>query len=56
MELLEGETLAQRLTAGPLTLEDGVGWAIQIADGRYAAHQKGIVHRDVRDAGATSGF
>ena len=50
MELLEGQTLAQRLTAGQPAEEDVVRWAIQIADGLDAAHRKGIVHRDIKPA------
>src|SRR5260221_160184 len=46
MELLEGGTLAQRLTAGALPLELTLRYATQIADALDKAHRAGIVHRD----------
>src|SRR6266568_3626128 len=48
MELLEGETLAQRLHRGPIPLPDVVSIGIQVASALGAAHQKGILHRDVK--------
>jgi len=50
MELLEGETLAERLRRGPLTLADMLGFGIQMADALESAHAKGIVHRDLKPA------
>jgi serine/threonine protein kinase len=47
-ELLEGETLRQRLGVGGLTSGKAVEYAIQIALGLAAAHDKGIVHRDLK--------
>ncbi len=49
-ELLDGETLADRLAAGPLLLRRAVEIASQVADGLAAAHEKGIFHRDVKPA------
>jgi Tol biopolymer transport system component/predicted Ser/Thr protein kinase len=47
-ELLEGETLRGRLSAGPLPTRKALDYAIQIARGLAAAHEKGIVHRDLK--------
>src|SRR4029450_8571494 len=48
MELLEGETLRDRIAAGALPVPRAVSFALQIAQGLTAAHDKGIVHRDLK--------
>jgi serine/threonine protein kinase len=48
MEYLEGETLALRLSRGPLPLDQALRCAIEIADALDKAHRRGIVHRDLK--------
>jgi Tol biopolymer transport system component len=48
MELLEGESLAERLAKGPLPLEQVLRFGTQIADALDKAHRQGIVHRDLK--------
>jgi serine/threonine protein kinase len=47
-ELLDGETLRERLTRGPIPLRKAIDYAVQIAHGLAAAHDKGITHRDLK--------
>jgi hypothetical protein len=47
-ELLQGETLRERLAKGTVPLPSALDWAVQIAKGLAAAHEHGIVHRDLK--------
>jgi serine/threonine protein kinase/Tol biopolymer transport system component len=48
LELVEGETLAERLSKGPLSLEEALDVCRQIAEGLEGAHEKSIIHRDLK--------
>ena len=50
LELVEGETLAQRIAKGPLPVDEALEVCRQIAEGMEAAHEKGIIHRDLKPA------
>jgi len=50
LELVEGPTLADRIAAGPIPLEEALPIARQIAEALAAAHELGIVHRDLKPA------
>jgi hypothetical protein len=47
-ELLQGETLRERLSKGSIPLATALEWAAQMAQGLAAAHERGIVHRDLK--------
>lgn len=48
MEYIEGQELKDRIDVGPLTVDDSIDIATQIAKGLLAAHEKGIIHRDIK--------
>ncbi len=48
MELVPGETLAQRIARGPLAIDEAISIFEQIADALEAAHEKRIIHRDLK--------
>ncbi len=50
LELVEGDTLADRIARGPMPLEDALPIARQIAEALEAAHEQGIIHRDLKPA------
>ena len=50
MELVTGPDLAQRITQGPIPVDEAVAIARQIAEAMEAAHEQGIVHRDLKPA------
>ena len=47
-ELLEGETLRERMDRGTVSTRKAIEWTIQIAEGVAAAHEKGVIHRDIK--------
>jgi eukaryotic-like serine/threonine-protein kinase len=50
LELVEGATLADRIKAGPVPVEEALKLALQIAEALEAAHEKGVIHRDLKPA------
>src|ERR1700676_4478170 len=50
LELVEGETLAERIKRGPIPIEETLHIAKSICEALEAAHEKGIVHRDLKPA------
>src|SRR5438093_5269299 len=50
LELVEGETLADRIQRGPIPVNEALGIAKSICEALEAAHEKGIVHRDLKPA------
>ncbi|MBW2644801.1 MAG: protein kinase [Deltaproteobacteria bacterium] len=50
MAYIDGQSIRKKIEAGPLGLEEAMRIAEQVAEGLQAAHQKGIVHRDIKSA------
>jgi len=50
LELVEGPTLADRISKGPIPLDEALPIAKQIAEALEAAHQQGVIHRDLKPA------
>ena len=48
LELVEGETLAERLRRGPIPVEETLKLSLQVSEALEAAHEKGIIHRDLK--------
>lgn len=50
MEYIEGQTLKEKIGSGPLKIDEALDIAIQVTEGLKEAHEKGIVHRDIKTA------
>ena len=50
MELVPGETLAEKIKRGAIPLDESLGIATQITEALEAAHEKGVIHRDLKPA------
>lgn len=50
MELVEGETLAERIARSRIPVDEAIPLFVQIAEGLEAAHEKAIIHRDLKPA------
>src|SRR5215510_12535107 len=50
LEMVEGETLADRIQRGPIPVEEALTIALQIAEALEAAHEKNVIHRDLKPA------
>jgi Tol biopolymer transport system component/predicted Ser/Thr protein kinase len=50
MELIEGDTLRDRIKSGPIPVEEALKLGLQMAEALEAAHEKGVIHRDLKPA------
>jgi TolB-like protein/Flp pilus assembly protein TadD len=50
IEYIQGETLKEKIDSGPVKIDEALKIAIQAAEGLQAAHEKGILHRDIKSA------
>ena len=50
LEFVDGRTLADRIAAGPVPVDEAIGIALQVAEAVEAAHERGIIHRDLKPA------
>src|SRR5262249_19768062 len=50
LELVDGETLAERIQRGPIPIEEALSISISLCDALEAAHDKGVIHRDLKPA------
>ena len=50
MAYVDGQSLREKIKQGPLKLDEALSIAIKVAEGLYEAHEKGIVHRDIKSA------
>src|SRR5262249_50254465 len=50
LELVEGETVADRIARGPMPIDEALSVATQIGEALQSAHEQGIVHRDLKPA------
>src|SRR5262245_39083320 len=48
LEYIEGETLDERISRGPLPFDDAIEVAVHVADALESAHEKGVIHRDLK--------
>ncbi|MBW2037831.1 MAG: serine/threonine protein kinase, partial [Deltaproteobacteria bacterium] len=50
MEYIEGQSLCEKIKSGPLEIDEALDIAVQVAEGLREAHDKGIIHRDIKSA------